>query len=224
MLLHGGGQTRRVWHDAGYVAALARDFTVITVDLRGSGDSDQPVAAAAFAIDRLVADLTAVADAAGAPRFHLWGFSYGANVGRYLASRSDRVLSMVYIGIPFGAAAQGAFRDSIAQRPIGWLTAMLQYPPVEPRDMKCPTLWLVGTENANALASAQAYAPRLQGTAVELHWLDGLTHAQELSRRDVTLPKALAFTVAIESVRPGRAPLPRPAPAPVAPPVSPGRG
>ena len=27
VLLHGGGQTRRAWHDAGYVTRLAKEFT-----------------------------------------------------------------------------------------------------------------------------------------------------------------------------------------------------
>ena len=34
VLLHGGGQSRRVWHDNGYVARLSDDFTVIVVDIR----------------------------------------------------------------------------------------------------------------------------------------------------------------------------------------------
>ena len=75
MLLHGGGQTRRVWRDAGYVSRLTSEFTVITVDIRGNGDSDKPTTVGAYAIDTLIADFLAVADAVGAQRFSLWGFS-----------------------------------------------------------------------------------------------------------------------------------------------------
>ncbi|HJS73709.1 MAG TPA: alpha/beta fold hydrolase, partial [Vicinamibacteria bacterium] len=120
MLLHGGGQTRKSWHDAGYVSRLSREFTVVAVDLRGSGESDHPVNASAYAVDRLCEDLIAVADEAGISRFVLWGFSYGANVGRYLAARSDRVSAMVYIGIPFGPAATGAFRQYIVDTRAKW--------------------------------------------------------------------------------------------------------
>src|SRR5262245_51331973 len=88
ILLHGG---RRDWHGAGYVSRLSPEFTVITIDQRGSGESDKPLAASAYAIDKLVDDVLAVADAAGAQRFALWGFSYGANIGRYVVVRSDRV-------------------------------------------------------------------------------------------------------------------------------------
>lgn len=194
MLLHGGGQNRRIWHEAGYVERLARDFTVITVDIRGNGDSDKPQPASAFAIDKLLADFIAVADAAGAKRFHLWGFSYGANVGRYLAARTTRVASMAYIGIGFGPAADATFRKAILERQIGWLTAILDYPPVEPADMKCPTLWIVGTANAGAMASVKEYQSRLAGTPVQLELLEGLNHPQELGRIETTLPKAVAFT------------------------------
>jgi pimeloyl-ACP methyl ester carboxylesterase len=37
MLLHGGMQTRRVWHDLGSVDRLRPRFSVVTVDLRGNG-------------------------------------------------------------------------------------------------------------------------------------------------------------------------------------------
>jgi pimeloyl-ACP methyl ester carboxylesterase len=230
LLLHGGGQTRRAWHDAGYVSRLSSELTVICVDLRGNGDSDKPDAVDRYAIDHLVDDILAVADAAGAQTFALWGFSYGANIGRYVAVRTGRVRSMVYIGIPFGSATPGPFREMIlglrtkwtpvvaAHRDgtfddrllsdddrrawqrgavpvtLAWLGAMLDYPIINPADMPCPTLWLVGSANADAMASATAHKAGLDGTEVSLTILDGLTHAQELERVDVTLPHALAFT------------------------------
>jgi pimeloyl-ACP methyl ester carboxylesterase len=207
MLLHGGGQTRRVWHDAGYVARLSSMFTVITVDLRGNGDSDKPVTKEAYAIDRIVEDLLAVADDAHAAKFALWGFSYGANVGRYLSVRSERVTSMVYIGIPFGPAADDTFRKMILERlrsgntpPVqaAWIGALLDYPAVEPADMRCPTLWLVGTSNTSAMDSVKKYETALPGTRVRLTTLEGLTHPQEMERIDQSLPAALAFMRAVK--------------------------
>jgi pimeloyl-ACP methyl ester carboxylesterase len=202
MLLHGGGQTRRAWHDAGYVSQLASAYTVVTVDLRGNGDSGKPTAKAAYAIDRMVADLVAVADAAHLTRFTVWGFSYGANVGRYLAARSDRVVAMVYIGIPFGPPVDPNFRRIILQRledgtapPVvaAWTGALLEYPPVEPGDMRCPTLWVVGTRNTAAYDSAKDYDRALAATRVRVVLLEGLTHPQELERIDRLLPKAVEF-------------------------------
>ena len=166
ILLHGGGMNRRSWHTAGYVARLAKEFTVIAIDIRGNGESDKPSHVSAYHFERINEDILAVADAVKASRFSLWGFLYGANVGRYLASRSDRVSSMVYIGINFGAAVDENFMSYVKKMPAVpiWLEAMIAFPPVEPSDMKCPTLWLVGSNNENALKSAEAYKPKLAGT------------------------------------------------------------
>ena len=196
ILLHGGGLTRRSWHAAGYVARLAKEFTVVTIDIRGNGESGKLTDESAFWFERINEDILAVADAVKAQRFSLWGFSYGANVGRYLASRSDRVSSMIIIGINFGAAVNETFMSFIKKMPTPepWLTAMIEYPPVEPADMKCPTLWLVGSKNDNAFQSAEAYKSKLAGTRVTLAVIDGLNHPQELEQIDRVFPREVEFT------------------------------
>lgn len=196
ILLHGGGITRRSWHSGGYVPRLAKEFTVVTIDIRGNGESGRLADESGFWFERITEDILAVADAIKAPRFALWGFSYGANVGRYLASRSDRVSSMIIIGINFGAAVNETFMDFIKKmpQPEPWLTAMIKYPPVEPADMKCPTLWVVGSKNDNAFQSAQAYKSKLAGTNVTLEVIDGLNHPQEFDQIDRVFPREIEFT------------------------------
>ncbi len=230
VLLHGGGRDRRTWHDAGYVARLQDRFQVITLDLRGHGESDRPTDPAAYATDRLGDDILAVADACGADRFAVWGFSYGGNVARYVAVRSPRVARLILIGIPFGPGASGDFRRQILEArarwlpllesraagtldlehlapeeqaalastdlpgTLAWLGGILDWPPVEPEDLPCPTLWVVGTENGGALASARDYEARLPATHVRLHLEPGLDHAGEFSAIDQVLPALLAFT------------------------------
>jgi pimeloyl-ACP methyl ester carboxylesterase len=230
MLLHGAGQTKQDWVRTNYVKQLSAQFTVITVDLRGNGESDKPTKAEAYAIDRLSDDLLAVADAAGAKQFHVWGFAYGAIVGRYLANKSDRVRSMVYIGVPFGPAATGIFKDAITgfrarwqpvidaeasgkldrstlspgdyealakggvKLAVAWQSALLEYPPVEPADMKVPTLWVVGSGDAEAMASVKAYDGKLAGTKVMLATIDGPSHSDTLNRVDLALEKEVEFT------------------------------
>ena len=230
MLLHGGGQNRRVWHTRGYVDSLKQEFRVVTVDQRGNGDSDRPLDPAAYAIDRLVADLTAVADAVGARTLALWGFSYGATIGRYFATRTDRVESMVYIGIAFGpmiATQIKPYIDNMLTRwkphvdaykagrldvttmsaedrlawsrgPIpltyAWMTAMSDYPSVEPSDMKTPTLWVVGSLNPGAMEGVALYRDKLASTKVSLRVIDGINHSEELDRIDLVLRPQLEFT------------------------------
>jgi alpha-beta hydrolase superfamily lysophospholipase len=196
ILLHGGGQARKSWHRAGYVTRLAKEFTVVTVDIRGNGESDRPQPVSAYAIERIIEDIFAVADTVKAQQFSIWGFSYGANIGRYLASRSDRVTSMVYIGINFGPAVDDLFMSFVKKMPQVpvWLEALIGYPRVEPSEMKCPTLWLVGTNNEGAYASAKQYQGKLAGTKVTLEIVDGLSHPQEFELIDRLYPREIAFT------------------------------
>lgn len=121
-LLHGGGggQTRLSWHQASYVDRLKKRFTVITMDIRGHGQSDKPTDPASYAIDIMCQDILAVADACQVERFVLWGFSYGGNIGRYLAAKSERVAKFIVIGIPFGLAAAGDFRQFIFDFQSHW--------------------------------------------------------------------------------------------------------
>ena len=59
LLIHGGGQTRQSWAERGYVERLNKKFTVVRMDLRGSGDSGRPNTAEAYALDTVLADILA---------------------------------------------------------------------------------------------------------------------------------------------------------------------
>jgi len=103
VLLHGGFvQDRRSWHEAGYVEWLRDQYQVITIDIRGHGESDKPIAKEAYEISRLIDDVCAVTDACGVDRFLLWGFSFGGTVVLELAARSHRVKGAVVAGSFFG--------------------------------------------------------------------------------------------------------------------------
>jgi pimeloyl-ACP methyl ester carboxylesterase len=123
ILLHGRGSRRQEWRDAGYVERLQDNFTVVAIDLRGHGESDQPIEPADYAIDKMVQDVLAVADACGSDRFTIWGFSFGSRVGRYIASRSERVARIVLMGATLGVGLSDEFRREIADfsaRRCGW--------------------------------------------------------------------------------------------------------
>jgi pimeloyl-ACP methyl ester carboxylesterase len=134
------------------------------------------------------------------------------------------------MGVGFGAAAPGKFRDYAVDLRAKWkpvieadragtldvrslsdqeqamwqkgyipltvaqLSAIVDWPPVEPADLRCPTLWVVGSANENAMPNVDEYQERLKGTNVALLVLPGLTHAEELTRIDDVLPPMLEFT------------------------------
>ena len=76
------------------VPALARRFRVIRYDMRGHGASDAPQSE--YSMERLAKDALAVADAAGAKRFHFAGVSLGGMVGMWLgANAPDRLERLI---------------------------------------------------------------------------------------------------------------------------------
>jgi len=231
LLVHGGGQTGRSWRERGFVEKLRGQFTVITMDLRGSGESGKPATPDAYALDNVLDDLTAVADAAKAPRFHLWGFGHGATIGRYLAARSPRVISAVLVSANFGPPLEGVVRDAVAGMRAKWLPlvqqqmagtlkvdtltnsdrtawdagvavsalalgALMDYPPLEPAEIKAPTLWVMGAADTSAMENVKAYEGKLAGTTVTLKLLSGASYTDSFGKSELSLAVALPFLLA----------------------------
>ncbi|HET8669270.1 MAG TPA: alpha/beta hydrolase [Candidatus Saccharimonadales bacterium] len=229
ILLHGGWQTRQKWHEVGYVQRLRNNFKVVAMDIRGNGESDTPTDSTYYTTEKMCQDILAVADACGIEKFTIWGFSYGANIGRYLAAQSDRVKKLILMGIPFGLGAPGDFRRLIEEfrdhwSPIlqakndrtlnitslsmedqkawqktniavevAWQSAILDWGVIEPADLRCQTLWLVGSRNETTMASIQEYEEKLKRSMVRVEVIEGLNHREEFTEIDRSLPVMLAF-------------------------------
>ncbi|HXX82561.1 MAG TPA: alpha/beta fold hydrolase [Casimicrobiaceae bacterium] len=67
------------------VADYAKHFTCISVDLRGTGDSDKP--AGTWSTEMFADDLAALMQAIGVQSAHVSGLSLGAAVGMWLAAK-----------------------------------------------------------------------------------------------------------------------------------------
>jgi pimeloyl-ACP methyl ester carboxylesterase len=77
VLVHGYPDSATVWEPVR--AQLDARYRVISYDVRGAGASDAPASRAAYRLERLAADLAAVADATcGARPFHLVGHDWGS--------------------------------------------------------------------------------------------------------------------------------------------------
>jgi len=224
MLLHGAGKTRHDWHAVGYVQRLKKDFTVIAVDIRGTGESDKRFDVRDYAIESICADLTMVADACHAEQFSVWGFSFGGNVARYLGAWTNRVIALAIIGIPFGRAVDEKFDRYIAelvkkwepavrdynngklsekerkeirkrQLPV-WLPcfqAMRDWPSIEPTDIHCPTMLLLGTKNKDMVNWVKANREVLEKARTRIEISEGLNHNQEFTEIDRVFPIVSAF-------------------------------
>ncbi|HYY18794.1 MAG TPA: alpha/beta fold hydrolase [Streptosporangiaceae bacterium] len=127
ILLHGFPQDRRCWDRVG--ATLAEQgYRVLAPDLRGYSPGAQPVARSAYRNAELAADVLALADAAGAERFHLAGHDWGAALAWYVAGRHPgRVASLAAMSVPHPQAFGRAMVSS-GQAARSWYMAAWQLP------------------------------------------------------------------------------------------------
>ena len=115
LLQHGLFSGRATWQANGFVAALAAEFTLVTVDSLGHGDSDKPAEPAAYRRDARADDLAAVLDVLRLERAHLVGYSMGGWIAAGFAARHPRRLLSVTIGgwDPVGGRAAGADFETV---------------------------------------------------------------------------------------------------------------
>ena len=95
LLLHGGGQTRHSWGEAG--PTLAEDgWTAVAIDFRGHGDSDR-AADGRYRVDAMAEDVLRVIDAIGQPPVII-GASLGGLTGLMIAGeRPDALRALVLV-------------------------------------------------------------------------------------------------------------------------------
>jgi 3-oxoadipate enol-lactonase len=111
VLVHGlGGTSAAIWkHVAG---ELARDFDVVTYDLRGTGSSGRPPGP--YSLDDFVGDLRTLAEELELDRPALVGHSFGGTIAlAYAARYPDDIAAVVSVGGPVVLPEQGrqAMRD-----------------------------------------------------------------------------------------------------------------
>jgi len=100
ILLHGFPGGSQTWHDVAD-ALVANRFRVLAPDQRGYADGARPRQVDAYVLPELAADVLALADAAGADRFHLAGHDWGGFVAWYLAAHHrDRLASVAILSTP----------------------------------------------------------------------------------------------------------------------------
>ncbi|KQU47423.1 alpha/beta hydrolase [Sphingomonas sp. Leaf339] len=115
ILLHGFPESHRTWRHI--VPDLARDHRVVAPDQRGYARSSKPDGVAAYAPDRIVADLLALADALGIDRFTLVGHDWGGAIAWMAAlSHPDRIERLVIVNAPHPLVFQRSLFDDPAQR------------------------------------------------------------------------------------------------------------
>jgi pimeloyl-ACP methyl ester carboxylesterase len=158
-------------------------------DQRGYSPGARPPGRRSYTLDRLDADVLALADAAGAERFDLLGHDWGAAVAWDLAARRpDRVRSLTALSTPHPAA----FREALLRGQLlrSWYMLLFQLPAL-------PEL-LIGAGGAAALEkggldalSARRYAERFSPRGAltgPLNWYRAMPFGLRDPTPDVSVP------------------------------------
>jgi haloacetate dehalogenase len=98
LLVHGHPQTHAMWHRV--APRLAREFTVVLMDLRGYGDSGRPEAgegSANYTKREMALDALAVMRACGFDRFQVLAHDRGARVAHRLAADHPEAVERVML-------------------------------------------------------------------------------------------------------------------------------
>jgi pimeloyl-ACP methyl ester carboxylesterase len=111
ILLHGFPETSAMWTGL-LEAAASEGFRAVAFDQRGYSPGSRPDPVSAYAVPELVADVVAVADAAGFATFHLVGHDWGCVVGWAVAAQHpERVRSWAALSIPHPGVLLASVRD-----------------------------------------------------------------------------------------------------------------
>jgi pimeloyl-ACP methyl ester carboxylesterase len=175
IFLHGFPQDRHSW-DRVTSALAGRPYRILAPDLRGYSPGARPATRSAYRNSQLAADVLALADAAGAQRFHLVGHDWGAALAWYVAGRHpERVISLAALSVPHPRAfTQAMVTGNQATR--SWYMAACQLPWLPERVLRRrggrafrDTMVRTGLDPA----SAHRYAARCQDPAMlrgALNW------------------------------------------------------
>jgi len=106
-MVHGIGSRKTTWDKL--IAGLKDDFTCVSYDLRGHGDS--PVPPTPYSLDDMVEDLEALRVRAGHERIHVIGHSLGGMIGpAYALKYPHRVFSVGLLSTAAGRTEQDRAR------------------------------------------------------------------------------------------------------------------
>ena len=127
VFLHGFPESHRTWRHQ--LADLSRDHFVVAPDQRGFAASDKPRGVKHYRTDRMVADLTALADALAIDRFTLVGHDWGGAVA-WLAALTHplRVKRLVIVNAPHPLIFQKSLIEDEEQRAASQYIRALRKP------------------------------------------------------------------------------------------------
>ena len=130
LFLHGFPESHRTWRHQ--LDGLAGRYRVFAPDQRGFAASDRPQGVENYETDRIVADVTALADALGLDHFTLAGHDWGGAVAWTAAlTHPFRVKRLIIVNAPHPLVFQKSLIDDPAQREASQYISFFRSPAAE---------------------------------------------------------------------------------------------
>lgn len=102
LLVHGMGNRKELWEETGWIDLLKDFFTVITIDIRGNGQSDKSYEVNFYDYNKILEDIDTLITMLGFTEFNYFGHSYGATIGLQLSKYNKKINKCICAGTTFG--------------------------------------------------------------------------------------------------------------------------
>jgi pimeloyl-ACP methyl ester carboxylesterase len=197
LLLHGFGNNQSMWFQSGWVDRLEKDFTVITMDFRGCGESEKPEQSSAYSLSAHLADLDAVISACNASSPVIWGWSIGATVALHNATRAE-VAATVAAGTYFGPIFTHSYIESRLSEGPGVidrarLLGMGTWPGVQPDQIRGRFLVYTGTDDGNVVKQLELQRNSIEAAGGILKVLSETNHPELVTATGKVMAIVLPF-------------------------------
>ncbi|WP_299974322.1 alpha/beta hydrolase [uncultured Pseudoteredinibacter sp.] len=117
VLVHGFGMDSSMWHNADFYNYLDSNYRVISIDLRGHGQSDKPTSVDEYG-PNIGLDIVRLLDQLKIESSHMIGFSMGSYmIARLLVTHPERIKSAVLVSgfFPGNSKQEKKFQEHIAE-------------------------------------------------------------------------------------------------------------
>ena len=157
-LIHGIGSRKATWD--GLIGDLRTDFTCVSFDLRGHGES--PVPPVPYSLDELVEDLEALRQRLGHERIHVVGHSLGGQIGPAYARTHPECVETVAL------LSTAAGRTSEDSSKVKGMVAMMREKGVKPVLKTLINRWYTDEFVANRPDAVEARVKQVVDTPEEV--------------------------------------------------------
>jgi haloacetate dehalogenase len=210
LLLHGHPQTHVIWHRV--APALAEQYTVVLLDLRGCGDSDRPASDdghVRYSKREMALDALAVMREHGFDRFSVLAHDRGARVAHRLAQDHPQAVErMMLLDIAPTLAMYEHTSEAFARAYWHWFF-LIQPPPLPEALIASDPVRYVRSLMSSRYAGLRSFAPEAMAEYERCAAIEGSAHSVcedyraaatidlEHDRADVAAARALTMPLRV---------------------------